>query len=61
MDLSEYILEPLREDEDFTLYRGGHPHPDQSERPTIIVVAPTSPDPAPSRVEQAENWIFTQV
>jgi len=25
MDLSEYILEPLRKDEEFTLYQGGHP------------------------------------
>jgi len=55
MDLSEYILEPLREDEGFTLYRGRHQHPNRSERSTILLMAPTSPDPAVSRLEQAEG------
>ena len=54
MDLSEYILEPLREDEDFTVYRGRHPYPDKSERPTMLLVVPTLPDPATSRLGQAE-------
>ena len=53
MDLSEYILEPLRKDEDFSLYRGRHRNPDLSERSSILLIAHLLPHPASSRLEQA--------
>ena len=52
MDLSEYILEPLREDEDLTLYRGRHQRGDRSERPTILLMAPMPLHPESSRLGQ---------
>ena len=55
MDLSEYILEPLRKHEDFTLYRGRHRNPDQSEPSSILLMAPLLPQPASSGVRQAEH------
>jgi transcriptional regulator with GAF, ATPase, and Fis domain len=54
MDLSEYILEPLRKDEGFTLYRGQHRNPDQATRSSILMMAPLSPQPAPFNVRQTE-------
>lgn len=55
MDLSEYILEPLRKHEDFTLYRGWHRSPDQSERSSILLMAPLFPHPTSSGVRQVEH------
>ncbi len=55
MDLSEYIFEPLRKHEDFTLYRGRHRNPNHSERSSILVMAPSLPHPASSGVRQAEH------
>ena len=55
MDLSQYILEPLRKHEDFTLYRGRHRNPDQSERSSILLMAPLLPHPASSGFRQAEH------
>ena len=43
MDLSEYILEPLRSDGEFALYRGRHRDSDQPERPSILLMAPIPP------------------
>ncbi|HUN86638.1 MAG TPA: PAS domain S-box protein [Terracidiphilus sp.] len=55
MDLSEYILEPLREDEDFILYRGRHRDLGPSERSSILLLAPSTPHPAFSMGTKAEH------
>ena len=39
MDLSEYIVEPLWEDGEFTLYRGRHRDPGQTKCPSILMMA----------------------
>ncbi len=55
MDLSEYILEPLRKDEEFTLYRGQHRNPDDGARSSILLMAPMSPHRALSSLRQIED------
>lgn len=55
MDLSEYILEPLRKHEDFILYCGRHRNPDHSDRSPILLMAPLLPHPASSGLTQAEH------
>ena len=55
MDHSEYILEPPRKDEEFTLYRGQHRNPDQATRSSTLLMAPSSPHCASSRFEQIEH------
>jgi len=50
MDLTEYILEPLRKQDDFILYRGRHRNPDQTDRPSILLMAPIPLHPASSRL-----------
>ena len=39
-DLSQYVLEVLRRDEEFVLYRGVHSN--QSGLPSILLLAPAS-------------------
>ena len=53
MDLSKYILEQLRKDQDFTSYRGRHQHPDRSEGPTILLMSPMPLHPAFFRLGQS--------
>src|SRR5579863_6878307 len=55
MDLSEYILEPLRKDEELTLYRGQHRNPDRTTRTPILLVAPMLPHPAPSSLRREDH------
>ncbi len=55
MDLSEYILEPLRKNEEFALYRGKHRNPVQAKRSSILLMTPSSPDPMSSRLRQIED------
>ncbi len=52
MDLSEYILEPLRKDGEFTLYRGQHRNPEHARRSSILLMAPMSRHRAPSNLIQ---------
>ncbi len=53
MELSEYLLEPLRTDGEFTLYRGHHQA--DARRPSILVLAPTPEHPAPDSLRQMEH------
>src|ERR1700733_3653901 len=53
MDLSKYILEQLRKDQDFTSYRGRHQHPDRSEGPTSLLMSPMPLHPAFFRLGQS--------
>jgi hypothetical protein len=55
MDLSEYILEPLHKDKDFTWYRGQHRYSDQAARLPILLVAPETRHCAPANPRQNES------
>jgi PAS domain S-box-containing protein len=50
MDLTEYILEPLRKQEEFILYRGRHQNPDQTDQPSVLLMAPIPRHPASSEL-----------
>jgi serine/threonine protein kinase len=52
MELSEYLLEPLREDEEFILYRG---HAQQAEAPSVLLLAPVSIRPALESLKKIEH------
>jgi PAS domain S-box-containing protein len=52
MELSEYLLEPLREDEEFILYRG---HTKQAEAPSVLLLAPVSTRPALESLKKIER------
>jgi len=46
VDLSQYLLETLREDDEFVLYRGEHSN--QSDLPSVLLLAPASMQPVRS-------------
>ncbi len=53
MDLSQYVLQVLRKDEEFVLFRGKHPnHPDS---PPVLVLAPASMQPPPETLRKIEH------
>ncbi len=52
MDLSGYVLESLRRDEEFILYRA---HPKQAEGPSVLVLAPVSIRPALESLNKIEH------
>lgn len=53
VNLAQYVLEPLRIDEEFVLYRGEH----SSERglPSILVLAPASKHPPLATLKKIEH------
>src|SRR5262245_1772163 len=53
LNLSHYILEPLRIDEEFVLYRAEH----RSERglPSVLVLAPISEHPSPATLRKIQH------
>ncbi|HJY90378.1 MAG TPA: serine/threonine-protein kinase PknK, partial [Candidatus Acidoferrum sp.] len=53
MELSEYVLEPLRKDEEFILYRGQHRN--QVDAPSVLLLAPVSTRPAPESLKRMEH------
>ena len=53
MELSEYVLEPLRKDEEFILYRGQHRN--QVDAPSVLLLAPVSTRPAPESLKSMEH------
>jgi hypothetical protein len=53
VDLSQYVLEVLRTDEEFVLYRGAHSN--HSGLPSILLLAPASMRPAPETLKQMEH------
>src|SRR5215470_6731791 len=52
VDLSEYVFEPLREDEEFILYRG---HSKQAGAPSVLLLAPVSLRPALETLKKIEH------
>src|SRR6516164_10159107 len=52
VELSEYVLEPLREDEEFILSQG---RPRRAEAPSVLLLAPTSTRPAPESLKKIEH------
>ena len=52
-DLSQYVLEALRTDEEFVLYRGAHSN--HFGLPSILLLAPVSMRPAPETVKKIEH------
>jgi hypothetical protein len=47
------VLEPLRKDEEFILYRGQHPN--QVDAPSVLLLAPVSTRPAPESLKRMEH------
>src|SRR4030088_3607581 len=52
IELSRYVFETLREDEEFAFCRGRR---DDGELPTILLVAPVSEHPVPAILERLEH------
>jgi len=52
MELSDYLLETLREDEKFILYRG---NARDMEAPSVLLLAPSSTRPAPESLKKIEH------
>jgi predicted ATPase/signal transduction histidine kinase len=52
IELSRYVFETLREDEEFAFRRGRR---DDGELPTILLVAPVSEQPVPAILERLEH------
>ena len=53
MDLSQYVLEALRTDEEFVLFRGSHSN--HFGLPSILLLAPVSMRPAPETLKKIEH------
>jgi serine/threonine protein kinase len=54
VELSQYVLEPLRTDDAFILSRGRHPSRDATP-PSVLVLAPASSRPAPESLERIRH------
>ena len=52
MEISEYVRECLREDEEFILYRG---RASEAEVPTVLLLTPASSRPAPESLKKIDN------
>jgi PAS domain S-box-containing protein len=52
IDLSRYVLEPLRKDEDFILYRG------RSEASRVLVNVPSKEEPGPESLKRFDHEYF---
>ena len=50
MELSEYVLEPLRKDEEFILYRGQHRN--QVDAPSVLLLAPALNTPRAGKPQE---------
>jgi PAS domain S-box-containing protein len=55
VELTEYAFEPLRQDEEFILYRGRCRNPKDAGAPSILSLAPVSIRPAPETVKKIEH------
>jgi serine/threonine protein kinase len=55
MELSEYMLETLRNDGEFILYRGRHQRPADGSPPSILVLTSVSERPAPGSLRRMEH------
>src|SRR5467141_1689798 len=52
IELSRYVFETLREDEEFAFFRGRR---DDGELPSILLIAPVSEHPVPAILERLEH------
>src|SRR5215467_390834 len=55
MELSDYLPETLRQDEEFILYRGRHRRHGEAGPPTILLVTPLAERPAPASLRRMEQ------
>src|SRR5207237_442569 len=55
MDLSDYVLEPLRQDGELLLSRGRQRRPGEAGPPTILLVTPLAERPAPDSLRRMEQ------
>ena len=55
IELSEYMLETVRKDGEFILYRGRHRNQTDASPPSILVVTPVSERPALGSLRRIEN------
>ena len=55
MELSEYLLQTLREDGEFILYRGRHRSRIDAGLPPVLIVAPVSERPALGSLRRMEH------
>ena len=55
MELSEYMLETLRQDGEFILYRGQHRRQTDANPPSILVMTPVSERPALGSLRRMEH------
>src|SRR5438128_2489419 len=55
MELSDYLLEKLRADREFILYRGQHARPTPGSAPSLLVLTPVSEHPAPASLRRLEH------
>jgi hypothetical protein len=55
VNLSQYVLEPLRVDDEFVLYRAQHSS--QRGLPSVLVLAPASKHPSPATLKKLESKI----
>ena len=53
LNLSEYVLEPLRKDGEFVLYRATHSR--ERITPSALVLAPASESPSPATLKKIEH------
>jgi len=53
VELSEYILEPIRKDEEFVLYRGDHGS--HTDAPSVLVLAPVTSRPTLESLKKIEH------
>ena len=53
MELSQYVLEALRKDEEFVLYRGDHSN--QPGSPSALLLTPASMRPAPETLRKIQH------
>lgn len=55
MELAEYVLETLRQDGEFLLYRGQHRRYTDASPPSILALTPISERPAPGTLRKIEH------
>src|SRR3954452_21192854 len=55
MKLSDYLLETLRQDDEFVLYRGRHRRPGGKHPPTILLLIPRAEHPALASLRRMEQ------
>src|SRR3954470_7994347 len=55
MELSDYLLETLRQDDEFVLYRGRHRRPGEMDPPSMLLLTPRAEHPALASLRRMEQ------